>query len=78
MLQGSHLPVFTPPQRETSSDNSNESDCEENIVYTDEDFITETEKRHQYLSNKKDINDLIRDLRLSKPSAELLMFRLKQ
>ena len=41
-------------------------------------FTDAVEERRSYFPNQKDINDLIRDVGLTKSNAELLTFRLKQ
>ena len=51
---------------------------EEDIGEPDYGFIDAVEERRPYFPNQKDINDLIRDLGLTKSNAELLTSRLKQ
>ena len=73
------LPVPTPPEREQpSSEESSKSESEEDIVDPDDNFRGGTEERNPYYPNQKDLNDLIRDLGLTKSNAELLTSRLKQ
>ena len=72
-------PVPTPPVREQQSlEDSSKSESEEDAVDTDDNFRAGTEKRNSYYTNKKDLNDLIRDLGLTKSNGELLTSRLKQ
>src|SRR6218665_2344854 len=74
------LPVPTPPKRDQpSSGDSSNSDSEEDIG--DPDYVfTDALRRegHIYFANQEDVNDLIRDLGLTKSNAELLISRLKQ
>ena len=73
------LPISTPPKSDQpSSGDSSKSDSEEDIEDPDYDFIDVVDERRSYFSNQKDINDLIRDLGLTKSNAELLTSRLKQ
>ncbi|XP_061411305.1 uncharacterized protein LOC133344987 [Lethenteron reissneri] len=73
------LPVPTPPEREQPSlEESSKSESEEDIVDRDDNFRGGAEERHPYNPNQKDLNDLIRDLGLTKSNAELLTSRLKQ
>ncbi|XP_073520833.1 uncharacterized protein [Phyllobates terribilis] len=71
-------PVPTPPKRDQpSSGKSSKSDSEEDIG--DQDYVfTDADERRPYFPTQKDVNDLIRDLRLPKSNAELLTSRLKQ
>src|SRR6218665_2553729 len=72
------LPVPTPPKRDQpSSGDSSKSDSEEDIGSRLR-FHRCVEERRPYLPNQKDVNDLIRDLGLTKSNAELLISRLKQ
>ncbi|KAL6458377.1 hypothetical protein MHYP_G00336070 [Metynnis hypsauchen] len=72
------LPVPTPPDRATPpSEESSRSDTQEDVE--DHDFSScADEERKPYYPNQKDLNDLIRDLGLTKSNAELLTSRLKQ
>ncbi|KAL6487813.1 hypothetical protein MHYP_G00044390 [Metynnis hypsauchen] len=72
------LPVPTPPDRATPpSEESSRSDTQEDVE--DHDFSScADEERKPYYPNQKDLNDLIRDLGLTKSKAELLTSRLKQ
>ncbi|KAL6469172.1 hypothetical protein MHYP_G00226960 [Metynnis hypsauchen] len=72
------LPVPTPPDRATPpSEESSKSDTQEDVE--DHDFSScADEERKPYYPNQKDLNDLIRDLGLTKSNAELLTSRLKQ
>ncbi|XP_073506717.1 uncharacterized protein [Phyllobates terribilis] len=73
------LPVPTSPKRDQpSSGKSSKSDTEEDIGDQDYIFTDAVEERRPYFPNQKDINDLIRDLHLTKSNAELLTSRLKQ
>jgi hypothetical protein len=73
------LPVPTPPERVLSApmEISSESEIE---GHSDEDFYAEgmSHAREPYFPNQADLNDLVRDLALSKASAELLTSRLKE
>ncbi|XP_058879386.1 uncharacterized protein LOC131736994 [Acipenser ruthenus] len=73
------LPVPTPPEREQSSlEESSKSESEEDVVDPDDNFRGGAEERIPYYPNQKDLNNLIRDLGLTKSNAELLTSRLKQ
>lgn len=73
------LPVTTPPNRDQpSSGDSSKSDSEADIGDPDYGFTDAVEERRPYFPNQKDVNDLIRDLFLTKSNAELLTSRLKQ
>src|SRR5271163_2951357 len=73
------LPVPTPPERDQpSSGESSKSDSEEDIADPDYNFTDAAEERKPYFPNQKDLNDLIRDLGLTKSNAELLTSRLKE
>ena len=73
------LPIPTPPKSDQpSSGDSSKSDSEEDIEDPDYGFTDAVEERRSYFPNQKDINDLIRDLALTKSNAELLTSRLKQ
>jgi len=73
------LPVPTPPKRDQpSSGDSSKSDSEEDIGDPDYGFTDAVEERRPYFPNQEDVNDLIRDLGLTKSNAELLRSRLKQ
>lgn len=73
------LPVPTPPEREQPSlEESSKSESEEDVVDPDDNFRGGAEERNPYYPNQKDLNDLIRDLGLTKSNAELLTSRLKQ
>ncbi|KAL7834776.1 hypothetical protein SRHO_G00290230 [Serrasalmus rhombeus] len=80
-LEVPHCPellVPTPPDRATPpSEESSRSDTQEDVE--DHDFSScADEERKPYYPNQKDLNDLIRDLGLTKSNAELLTSRLKQ
>ncbi|XP_073493971.1 uncharacterized protein [Phyllobates terribilis] len=76
---GPELPVPSPQKRDqTSSGKSSKSDSEEDIGDQDYVFTDAVEERRPYFPNQKNVNDLIRDLRLTKSNAELLISRLKQ
>ncbi|XP_073532727.1 uncharacterized protein [Phyllobates terribilis] len=73
------LPVPYPQKRDQpSSGKSSKSDSEEANADQDYVFTDAVEERRPYFPNQKDVNDLIRDLRLTKSNAELLTSRLKQ
>ncbi|XP_073511089.1 uncharacterized protein [Phyllobates terribilis] len=73
------LPVPTPSKRDQpSSGKISKSDSEEDIGDQDYVFTDAAEERRPYFPNQKDVNDLIRDLHLTKSNAELLTSRLKQ
>ncbi|XP_061421616.1 uncharacterized protein LOC133350847 [Lethenteron reissneri] len=73
------LPVPTPPEREQPSlEESSKSESGEDVLDPDDNFRGGAEERNPYYRNRKDLNDLIRDLGLTKSNAELLTFRLKQ
>lgn len=73
------LPVPTPPrQHRPSSGDSSKSDSEADTGDMDYDSADEVGDRKPYFPNQKDVNDLIRDLGLTKSNAELLISRLKQ
>src|SRR6218665_1031278 len=71
------LPVPTPPKRnQPSSGDSSKSDSEKDIG--DPDYVFTDALRREGHIYQKDVNDLIRDLGLTKSNAELLISRLKQ
>jgi hypothetical protein len=73
------LPVPNPPKRDQpSSGESSKSDSEEDIADPDYNFTDAAEEKKPYFPNQKDLNDLIRDLGLTKSNAELLTSRLKE
>ncbi|XP_076053500.1 uncharacterized protein LOC143032522 [Oratosquilla oratoria] len=72
----SELPVPTPPMREQQCLQKNSSSEEHED--TDPEFRDATDDRNPYYPNQEDINDLIRDLGLTKSNGELLTSRLKQ
>ncbi|XP_061410987.1 uncharacterized protein LOC133344802 isoform X2 [Lethenteron reissneri] len=73
------LPVPTPPEREKPPlEETSKSESEEDVVDPDDNFRGGAEERNPYFPNQKDLNDLIRDLGLTKSNAELLTLRLKQ
>ena len=67
---------YSPKKNEPSLEDSSKSDSEKDIG--DSDFTDVVEEKSPYFPNQKDINDLIRDLGLTKSNAELLTFWLKQ
>ncbi|KAL6469174.1 hypothetical protein MHYP_G00226980 [Metynnis hypsauchen] len=72
------LPVPTPPDRTTPpSEESSKSDTQEDVEDHDFSSCADEERKPSY-PNQKDLNDLIRDLGLTKSNAELLTSRLKQ
>lgn len=73
----SGLPVPTPPEKEqVSSCESPDSKSEEDNE--GEGFNLLADNKNPYYPNQKDMNDLIRDLGLTKSNAELLTSRLMQ
>jgi hypothetical protein len=73
------LPIPIPPEREQlSSQESNKLESEEDVVDQDDNFSSGAEERNPYYPNQKDLNDLIRELGLTKSNAKLLTSRLKQ
>lgn len=73
------LPVPTPPKSDQpSSGERSKSDSEEDIADPDYNFTDAAEEKKPYFPNQKDLNDLIRDLGLTKSNAELLTSRLKE
>ena len=72
----SELPVPTPPKREQQCLQKKSSSEEHED--TDPEFRDPTDERNPYYPNQEDINDLIRDLGLTKSNGELLTSRLKQ
>ena len=73
------LPIRTPPKRDQpSSGGSSKSDSKEDIGDPYYGFTDALEERRPYFPNQKDINDLTRDLSLTKSNAEVLTSRLKQ
>ncbi|KAM5158298.1 LOW QUALITY PROTEIN: uncharacterized protein ACMZJ9_009581 [Mantella aurantiaca] len=72
------LPVPTPPTRDRSFRRQQQSDSEEDTGDLECDFTDADDEKRPYFPNRKDINDLIRDLGLTKSNAELLTSRLKQ
>ena len=72
------LPIPIPPKRENTSSETNSSNPDGMDDVSDAVFQIETDERVPYYPNQADLNDLIRDLGLTKSSAELLSSRLKQ
>jgi hypothetical protein len=73
------LPVPTPPEREQpSSEESSKSESEEDVGDPNYDLRGGAQERNPYYPNQKELNDLIRDLDLTKSNAELLTSWLKQ
>lgn len=73
---GPEFPVPTPPKRDQPPAESGKSHSEEDTDSGD-DFRNIPEES-RYYPNQNDLNDLIRDLGLTKSNAELLTSRLKQ
>jgi len=72
------LPIPAPPERnQPSSEESGTSDFEQEDV-TDPVYSVSRGETERYYPNQKDLNDLIRDMGLTKSNAELLTSRLKQ
>ena len=78
VLHGDGLPVPTPPTDPPNTDasSSDDSESEETNVY--EPNPTGESSSDPHLISQADLNDLVRDLYLSKEHAELLGSRLKQ
>jgi hypothetical protein len=71
------LPVQLPPENKDLLEDDDEHEiacCSE----TDNDFEPECDFKEPHLVDQSDLNDLVRDLYLSKQQAELLASRLKQ
>lgn len=72
----SEIPIPTPPNRDLpSSKVSSKSESEEGIADPEYNFTGGAEERNPYYHHQKDLNDLIRDLCLTKSNAELLTSR---
>ena len=71
------LPVPLPPNKHQPAEDSDSSEEEQS---GDPDFNSEETvgERNPYYPNQRDLNDLIRDLGLTKSNAELLTSRLKE
>ncbi|XP_076314792.1 uncharacterized protein LOC143227178 [Tachypleus tridentatus] len=73
------LPIPTPPKRkQPSSEESNKSEEEVNVEDPHYKLSSAAGEKNLYYPNKRDLNDLIRDLGLTKSNAELLTSRLKE
>jgi hypothetical protein len=73
------LPIPTPPEiQQPSSEDSSKSESEEGVIDPDDNFRGGDDETNRYYPNQKDLNDLIRDLGLTKSNGELLTSRLKQ
>ena len=72
------LPIPIPPASgtQTSTQDSNTSDTDEDDK--DPVYAPCPENKERYYPNQKDLNDLVRDLGLTKSNAELLTSRLKE
>ena len=70
------VPIPTPSQDPVSADES--ATDEDDITIDDYVLNSNLEEKKPYYPNQKDLNDLIRDLGLTKSNAELLTSRLKQ
>ena len=70
------VPIPTRSQDPISADES--ATDEDDITIDDYVLNSNLEKKKPYYPNQKDLNDLIRDLGLTKSNAELLTSRLKQ
>ena len=66
------IPVPTPPVTLESSSSSSDS------TYNDDEFAASTEDEKPDLFTQEELNDLVRDLGLSKESAQILGSRLKE
>ena len=74
VAHSNELPVPLPPQRDQCDSFSNESGDDSN---EDEDLY-DTAETTRHFPNQQDLDDLIRDLGLTKSNAELLTSRLKE
>ncbi|XP_076325587.1 uncharacterized protein LOC143233332 [Tachypleus tridentatus] len=73
------IPVPTLPERKRpSSEESSKPEEEVDVEDPDYNFRDAAGERNTYYSNQRDLNDLIRDLGLTKSNAELLTSRLKE
>lgn len=75
---GPELPVPNPPQRDETGNDSTSSESTEEFEDTNYISGSGTYVKKPYYPNQKDLNDLIRDMGLTKSNAELLTSRLKQ
>lgn len=73
----SELPIPSPPERDLASEMSS-SDNENGISEEEYNPRGSGEVRQPYFPNQNDLNDLVRDLGLTKANAELLTSRLQQ
>ena len=71
------LPVPVAPEDALTSDNSEVESCSEDACGLDASFMCQDNYAPHFLS-QEDLNDLMRDLTLSKEKAELLASRLQQ
>ncbi|XP_076368621.1 uncharacterized protein LOC143255990 [Tachypleus tridentatus] len=67
-----------PERKRPSSEESSRSEEEVDIKDSDYNFRDAASERNPYYPNQRDLNDLIRDLDLTKLNAELLTSRLKK
>ncbi|XP_076314681.1 uncharacterized protein LOC143227022 [Tachypleus tridentatus] len=75
----SELPVPTPPERkQPSSEESNKSEQKVDVEDPDYNFRGAAGERNPNYPNQRDLNDLIRDLGLTKSNAERLTSRMKE
>jgi hypothetical protein len=72
------FPIPVPPKKENSSSEASSCDSDGMDDLSDTAFECETDERVPYFPTEEDLNDLIRDLGLTKSNAELLTSRLQQ
>src|SRR5438477_7296916 len=73
------LPVPKPPEDKTPLDQSDDNSISSDECHQmDEEYLPTLSDKDIHLINQGDLNDLVRDLYLSKSQSELLTSRLKQ
>jgi hypothetical protein len=72
-----NIPVPVPPS-DYSLDDINSSPDEVADSHMDEDYLVESLEKVPHFFNQEDLNDLVRDLSLSKEKSEVLRSRLQQ
>ena len=72
---GDGLPIPQPPPQKNESNSEDENTFKEDEPSEDHDYVVNEKKK---IPNQNDVNDLIRDLSLSKEDGEILTSRLKQ
>ena len=71
------IPVPDPPNDSVVYDSDDEFEVEEGLS-ADENFVTKAEENTPELLSQQDLNDLVRDLNLTKHQSEVLVSRLKE